>query len=411
MVRKKYSIDEIVYLLIVIFPLITLIQELLPFSPNRVAMFLLLICFVCQLFRLRKNKVLYFLLYIMVQISILLVMSGDIAKCIDDMIYYVSIFVEIMLLANSGFRKRLFAQCRQKSGFMLAILLLCEGIVALNMTMSSCYSTKWHDVYFIGWTAHQHTMASVCSVLIIFSLLLSATRFRGSVLKPLFMMAIPVLGVMLSGARTFLVPAFLAISAHLIKKYQKHPYSVVFLGCVSAFALITVLDSTNMLAKITQASAYQGTWYYEYILTSGRNVFWDIDIKAFKALPVLQQFFGKGFDWVYYINLTQYKLEIWAHNDLLHVLMGAGFFGLLNYLFLYVGLLRSLRHHLTRLDKLIVSLYIFFPMLLNGFFVYQHFVFGAMLFVIYIEANHLQQATEGNRRHCDPPDTGVLPNQ
>ncbi len=70
-------------------------------------------------------------------------------------------------------------------------------------------------------------------------------------------------------------------------------------------------------------------------LSSGRLIWWKIDLNQFLSSNVFYKIFGHGFDYVYKINYQYYGLYIFAHNDYIMLLLSMGIIGLSFYLLLF----------------------------------------------------------------------------
>ena len=70
-------------------------------------------------------------------------------------------------------------------------------------------------------------------------------------------------------------------------------------------------------------------------MTSGRSVWWRIDIEHTLDEPFINQLFGSGFHFIRYVNKTFYGQNIWAHNDYIMLFGTNGWVGLILYLYTY----------------------------------------------------------------------------
>ena len=125
-------------------------------------------------------------------------------------------------------------------------------------------------------------------------------------------------------------------------------------------------------------------------MSSGRIDFWKIDLIAYSQYGFLEKLVGNGFDRVYQINRDSYGLSIWSHNDVINLLLSVGALGTLVYLLevrkVLIIISRSVEKTLVRW---LMFAYIVFPLLLNGFFGYQHYVYSVVILMIVVGVKSL----------------------
>jgi hypothetical protein len=119
--------------------------------------------------------------------------------------------------------------------------------------------------------------------------------------------------------------------------------------------------------------------------TSGRSVFWLIDLRAFYDFGFLNKLAGNGFDYIYYVNKTFYNMEIWAHNDIINLLLSVGLIGTSVYLFVIGRMIKNINVTVgKRFPSALLISYVVFPALINGFFMYQHYLYSFVILAIFI---------------------------
>lgn len=129
-------------------------------------------------------------------------------------------------------------------------------------------------------------------------------------------------------------------------------------------------------------------------ITNGRSEFWSYDLKAFSQFNILEMLFGKGFDFIYRLNQRAYGLTIYAHNDLINFLVCLGMFGTMIYFYNWMSFTLCTQNEtysgykLELSTKLLYMLYVWAPMLLNGMFAYQHYVYSCVLLSVYYYGFH-----------------------
>jgi len=119
--------------------------------------------------------------------------------------------------------------------------------------------------------------------------------------------------------------------------------------------------------------------------TNGRVNFWKIDINSFQNFGLIEKMFGKGFDFVYSTNKRLYGSEIWAHNDLIDCLLSVGIVGLYIYIYIIGIMLYNISKFIkSKINILLLSFYFIFPLLINGLFLYQHYLYSFVLLCVFL---------------------------
>lgn len=103
-------------------------------------------------------------------------------------------------------------------------------------------------------------------------------------------------------------------------------------------------------------------------ITNGRNEIWLTDILACANSGSMGIAFGNAFSTIYELNKRALSLYIWAHDDLVMLLYGFGLTGLCLYLACLCTLFHSLFASLNKGAAVLLTVFILFPLLLNGFF-------------------------------------------
>ena len=116
--------------------------------------------------------------------------------------------------------------------------------------------------------------------------------------------------------------------------------------------------------------------------TSGRSLFWSVDLKAFASGNIIQVLFGRGFDYIYGLNARMVNLEIWAHNDFIHLLLGGGLLAFGVYVYIIWRFFKKILVNQRKIDKLMAVVYLLFPAIINGFLMYQHLLLSMMIFCL-----------------------------
>lgn len=202
-----------------------------------------------------------------------------------------------------------------------------------------------------------------------------------------------IIAILESGARIFLIPVIVIL--YVFYRYYIDSITVKTVCFpILIIAAIYIFINSGMLEKF--AFVKDNTYISSNMLgqiTSGRTEFWMIDLNAFQDYSLLNKLVGKGFDNVYRINKAGYGMAIWAHNDVINTLLSTGLLGCLLYLIAFIQHIYTIfKSHSTRIERALISSYIVIPMLLNGYCVYQHYLYSAIIFItLYLSIQDTRQ--------------------
>jgi len=70
-----------------------------------------------------------------------------------------------------------------------------------------------------------------------------------------------------------------------------------------------------------------------------------MDILEFLNLPWQKILLGNGYNFVYDVNYLNFGAKIWAHNDIINVMMNYGIVGLLLYFYAFLQIMKGRRRY------------------------------------------------------------------
>lgn len=394
--RNKLLFDAIVWTFI-LFALTTITYSLWPgnLPINRIIGILVIIELIV-LYSIRSSSWEYLFASLVCLCFVLsLGFTGDINDSILDGVYWVITSLMLLKFSDNEIRISLYnAINRNLAGIKRASIIL-NIILAISLMIPNCYSQSWGgSSYFIGFSPSEHTIASGACLVLVLSLL----SVRLETFRPLhlFLIFVPIAVVLFSGARVFLIPAGILLLLYFgsvkIPTFIKGLFAPIFL-----ILAVIVFVQSNMWEKfqLTLTSGF-GLENLDFLgaFTSGRSVFWLIDINAFIQSTPLAIFFGNGFDYVYEVNSSLYGLRIWAHNDFIDILLSVGLFGFFLYI-LAIGksIVQMKRQSGSFFVVFLLAIYLLGPAFLNGFFVSQHLVYSYLLLSVVIHDKSNQIAS------------------
>ena len=377
---NEVSTVKYIICLIMIYTVSTLNQGLIPFSINRICIFSVLILLIMSSFNGIKKRRLIIYFCLMFYLFYFAIVSLEIDIAIKDWIYFGFTLIFLDFISNKKNFAKTILELKNNEKWIkkLAYLLLLETYIAVILPQN--YQYAWGEgTYFIGFARDTHVMASsLCLFMSILYLIFSSSKFE--YYKVFILLSVAGI-VFATGARTYIVPAVI-INFLYIKENLKNTTMKIIMITVTFFLITYIFFNSGMYEKFLWSSNASNQYAANSLISStgGRAAFWVIDIREYLKLNPLFMLIGKGFDYVYYVNKLYYNMHIWAHNDLIQLLLGTGVVGIILYLRNWLYFVKMiLKNGLNRLTIISFVLYIFFPMIFNGLFTYQHYFFSVII--------------------------------
>ncbi|MCI8550435.1 MAG: hypothetical protein HFI68_07600 [Lachnospiraceae bacterium] len=264
-------------------------------------------------------------------------------------------------------------------------VLVAAAVVIVSLLSPSSYIQNWGgSSYFKGFTDSSHAAASSCCL----ALCLAVFAFNEKKYEILKYILLGIFSatIFATGARVFLIPLGIilvyCVRADTNKKAVR--IGIYFVGFLLAVALFIKTGMINKFIYVIEDPFGQSSSFFESF-TSGRSKFWWVDLKDYFNSDLLCMITGHGFDYIYQLNLRSVGMEIWAHNDFINILVGAGIIGLSVYLgILYRGYKKILKSE-SGMVKFLLVIYVLFPAFFNGFYIYYHFLNSFIIFLVGIQ--------------------------
>lgn len=389
MIVKKYDlfID-----LIVLYCFTTLTYTLWPISsPNMIVGILMFIVVLwIGLTDLSKKRfVLYFTVLFLFIFSFLF--CENYSRNLTDGIYWIISIILMNKISNRGAQANVLLSLKHNKKLIKASVIILNMLLIISFFFPNCYLQEWGSRYYIGFTNASHTLCSgVCLLMVLILCVLTEEKKN---IRNIAYFIPGIIAILESGARIFLIPVIVIL--YVFYRYYIDSITVKTVCFpILIIAAIYIFINSGMLEKF--AFVKDNTYISSNMLgqiTSGRTEFWMIDLNAFQDYSLLNKLVGKGFDNVYRINKAGYGMAIWAHNDVINTLLSTGLLGCLLYLIAFIQHIYTIfKSHSTRIERALISSYIVIPMLLNGYCVYQHYLYSAIIFItLYLSIQDTRQ--------------------
>ena len=238
-------------------------------------------------------------------------------------------------------------------------------MVLISFAYPGSYTQQWGGTYFVSFSDAEHRFASAASYVIALSWILAAHYG----LKRYYLYCIiPLIGIFLSGGRTYLGVAALVIAGVYYMELENKKIFLITIIPAMAIAVPIIL-ATPMGDKITSTMVATETRSFWFMVTSGRTDIWTACLETFRDENVIFKLVGGGLTHVQRLLVANGQPMLWAHNDYIHVLLTNGGIGL--YVFILVVYQFIKKANITRpaeKKSTFLLMVFFFIWIMNAFF-------------------------------------------
>lgn len=351
---KKININEVIFILIIFFPISTIVQGIKIFnSINKILTGILIVLLALKNVKTKmyiRNLIVLFFSFIIYICSF-----AYTTKELDNFndIFYLPLWILLFIWVSDNYD--LFKDyIKTKTKLIYKIVVFWNLIVFASLFFSNSYNYNWGgELYFKSFSNGEHRFAAAC--VFIFTLNWIVTQEKKKY-KYMIFSILPIISIFFSGARTYLgvIFVFLICIYYLICKRKSTFYlTIIPIVIISVFLVMLTPMGEKFLSTFNNKD-------FDFIdaFTNGRSIFWEADLEAFFSLNVLQQFVGNGYNFIYDINEKAIHARIWGHNDFINVLLTYGYIGLIIYVYVYQLLSKKILKN-AKVSKIIIYGYYF----------------------------------------------------
>lgn len=331
--RKKIDINAVIFNLIVLFSITMIIQGIPIFdSINKLAISILLILLTIKNIKIKINKKTFIIFFItgLLYIFSIYFTEGKIENI--NMLFYFGLWVLFFRYLHDNYE--VFTNLiKKREKFIVSIIKIWNLIIFISFFFSFSYTYTWGDgYYFKSFADGEHRLASSC--IFIASLVWCVVQNSNNK-KMLIYIILPIVSIYLSGARTYLGVILIFIGVIYYIMCSKKIYFFITILPIG-IALIALIQFTPMADKIT-TTTQEGYYGLLASITSGRSIFWVADINAYNELPIINKLVGNGYNFVYDVNEIAIGSRIYAHNDIINIMLNYGLIGVIIYLYVFLN--------------------------------------------------------------------------
>lgn len=329
---KKIDADLILFRLIIFFSISIILQGIEIFNGlNKILIFLTVMLLVIRILKEKiKRKTLIDILILCVLYVFSFVFTQKKLDNIND-IFYFGLWVLFFLYLKDNYKKFVYLiQNNTKFIFRIIVLWNCITIVSLLFPIS--YNNNWGgEFYFKSFSNTEHRFASTCVFIVVLNWIIAMKKNN---IKYMLFSIVPIIGIYLSGARTYLgILVILILCMYYIICKNKR---VFYLTSILLFGVLVVIIMITPMGKKFIDTTKEENRDFLATITNSRSTFWSADLDAFGRLSLLQQLVGNGYNFVYDVNESVVNIRIYAHNDIINILMTYGYIGVYLYLIVFL---------------------------------------------------------------------------
>ena len=349
--------------------------------PQAIGGIIVLICILILIKKITVKK--FIIIFYMGGILITTILYSDnLSLNLKDSIYFISFILLGMVVSEKNFMMNLKEILNKKVKTIKFNVIVGNLILILGLISPSAYFYEWGEgaTYFSGFTYMPHVVAALCIMLILFTIIYIKYEHKSH--KYYAMLIIPIYCILKTGARAYLIPLFIISLLILIRELGALKTSV--LGLISSPILISLFMKTSMFKKFIMLLNFEQDFSMLHKLTSGRSEMWSGLIYHYTSkYNFLEKVMGRSFDNIYQINYMYSGMDVWAHNDVINLLLTTGIVGVIIYLnsfFCFYKISRFFK--VTNVVKFGYIISFLFLALINGLYVQMAIVFCLPLYWI-----------------------------
>lgn len=256
--------------------------------------------------------------------AVAVILSNRFYLRIQDVFYFPLFVLYCFYWANRSGRFETVIQRNMKFGWVCVLFWGLLVVVSIFFP-TSYFRDVMNAVFFRSFSTDPFRLASSCIIIMLMLHIFAFYRKKNL----FFLEAVPMAIIFATGSRSYLLfgGGILLLSMYLLFKNK----SFFWLSMIPVLLIMTVaVLNSSIMDKLEVVAASQASFYGNFMdaFTSGRTVFWHLDLEAFGELPLWKQLIGNGLSFAYEVTGTKYVRSIWAHNDFIHILLSYGWIGL-----------------------------------------------------------------------------------
>lgn len=304
---------------------------------------------------------------------------------IQYMIRLVGIISILQIFSYKKYVGNIYMYIKKLNNILLISIIIAQIYLIYLLISGKGFVEVWGLRNFVGasYSPHIYSYTLILMVTVIEWLYITIRD------KRIFLLYfIPILTAFLSGARTPIISmALIIIATRFIKNKKKNNIKYITLFSVIIISIFIILFSkqiyeymigSNLVEKFI-STKNSGNF------TNGRTFYWGNSLSYFINTNIINKMLGCGIYYTVLINKYTANLEIWAHSDIVDILVSYGMIMLIIYIISYIKYFRflfKLQNYKKRIFLIMLSLVLLITT--NGFVNYT-VILPVLCFISIIE--------------------------
>lgn len=339
-----------------------------------------------------KIKDIFFCIFLGIFSGLAILHSVEHSITIEHLMFFISTTSLIWKLCESNVRINLKQVLSNKIKLLNRYVFFIVGLLLIGLIMPSCYKYINGDNLYYGFAESGHKLAgNICFVTALTIFIYQKRKFQ---LYQVCILGILFMILLMTGSRTYCIPEIILLFVYYKFNIGKLRTKWIITPIILVATVYLIINSNVLERFISMGNnTYVSSNFWEAV-SSGRLIWWKIDIQEFAKLSIIEQILGKGFTFVYQINEQFYGLKIGAHNDFLNILLSVGWIGLIGYILIILNLFFKFGRQLFfKNDKSIImklsliAVYILWNANINGFYGAQQYLFSFIILILIFDKN------------------------
>lgn len=394
---KKISYYKLFIYILLINSFVSLTNTFYPtvLSLGRIVGMILIIVLVAIYIKTLKKRDVFFGFFIIVLDSIALFRIEDATIDLENIIFFTSTTMMLWKFSELNIREKLKKAFKEDSNkfFIFANILLGISIISVFFSSSWEFVNGQRVLYGFCESGHKFS-GNLCFIVSIFLLYFVDKKIR---ILDLTYFGVIFGIILLTGSRTYLISYLLILILLYYKKLRNYNTIKMIMPLIIIIGLYLLINS-SIIARFTLMgeNTYISDNFWE-ATSSGRLIWWKIDIEAFADFNFFQKIFGRGFTYLYNLNLTEYGLRISAHNDFITLLISTGLFGLIGYIIIlknwFFKIINKDEKN-KKIDVIFTILIFIINAMISGVYGAQQYMFCNIMISLFLMEKNIENGKE-----------------
>ena len=373
---KKVSYYRLFIYMLLLNSFVSLTYNIYPSNLNvgKIVGAILVIILMAIYVKTLKKRDIFYLLFIFIFDALTIFRIKDTSVDIENIMFFKSTTMILWKFSELSVREKMKSEFDKISDKVLKIANVLLGISIISLLFSSSWVVVNGQRVFTGFCDSGHKMAgNLCFLSSIYFLYFINKNMK---IRDLFYFAIIFIIILSTGSRTYLISYFIIMLLLYLKKLKQYSIVKLFMPFIVVCGIYLFINS-SIFARffLMGENQYISKNFWE-ATSSGRLIWWKIDLEAFSNFDIVNKIFGKGFTYLYDLNLVEYGLRISAHNDFLTLLISTGWFGLLGYLIILKSWFFKKNYNKRKLSDIIFTILLFIVnAMISGVYGAQQYIF------------------------------------